>query len=78
MKNKKLLILIPALAMVLGGCKGNNNSDQPGPGDDVTNETVHPESVSLSETELALDLGAEATLTPTVAPVNASDTSVTW
>ena len=78
MKNKKLLILIPALAMVLGGCKGNNNGDQPGPGGDVSNETVHPESVSLNETELALDLGAEATLTPTVAPVNASDTSVTW
>ncbi|MBO7615229.1 MAG: Ig-like domain-containing protein [Bacilli bacterium] len=76
MKNKKLLLLIPALAMVLGGCK-DTESNQPGPGTD-TNETVHPESVSLDETELHLDLGAEKALTATVAPVNASDTSVTW
>ena len=90
MKNKKLLLLIPALAMVLGGCKEDPKTDEPKTGTDTQqpdqpnqpdkpeDQVVHPESVSLEETELAMDLGAETTLGYEVLPINASNTKVTW
>lgn len=84
MKNKKLLLLIPALAMVLGGCKDTTNTDDPKPGTDTTqpdnpsDNVVHPESVSLDSTELNMNVGDEATIKATVAPTNVSNDSVTY
>ena len=83
MKNKKLLILIPALAMVLGGCKDKPTED-PKPGTDTTqpdnpsDNVVHPESVSLDNTELNMNVGDEVTIKATVAPTNVSNDSVTY
>ena len=90
MKNKKLLLLIPALAMVLGGCKEDPKTDEPKTGTDTQqpdqpnqpdqpeDKVVHPESVSLEETEITMDLGSEKTLGYDVAPINATNTKVTW
>ena len=82
MKNKKLFLLIPALAMVLGGCKEPTTDPKPGTDttqpDNPSDNVVHPESVSLDHTELNMNVGDEVTIKATVAPNNVNDDSVTY
>ena len=62
------------LAVCLTGCKDDDNNPAPDP--EVP--TVAVIGVTLNKTELTLAIGADETLTATVAPDNAADKSVTW
>ena len=78
MKNKKLLILLPALLLSLAACNGNNegpkSSEQPA---SSQSDTVAVTAVAIKAT-LELEPGASETLTATVTPDNASNTKVIW
>lgn len=71
MKNKKLLILIPALMLTFGGLSTLVSC---GP----TEQDVKVTSVTLNKTELSLEVGASETLTWTIAPDNATNKGLTW
>ena len=75
MKNKKLLILLPILTLMLAGCGGSNSgSKDPSPNPIV----INVEGVSLDKTTLEIEVGASTNLNATVSPSNASNTGVTW
>ena len=80
MKSKKLFILLSALALSLAGCSGTNNNGGQSGGDKSASQaqTIAVESVAINKTELTLEVGSSETLTASVLPENASDTSVTW
>ena len=80
MKNKKLLVLIPALMLTigtLGACTGNKPVN-PSTTDTTESDVTHVESVSLDKQTLELGIGDSESLRATVAPSNASNTAVTW
>ena len=91
MKSKKIFVLLSALALLLGACnagKGESKSQQGNSNSQSnTSETsqgggqeddVPVTAITLNKNELSLEATKSETLTWTVAPDNASDTSVTF
>ena len=76
--NKKILILLPALALILGGCFTKKSDDSSGTEPSSQTETVAVESVSISQTSATLDPGEKLTLRASVAPGNASNKKIVW
>ena len=74
--NKKILLLLPALAMILVGCnKKPTNSSTPTSSEDAP---VGVESVTVSPDKLELETEQSAILTATVKPITLLDKDVTW
>ena len=83
MKSKKIFVLLSALALSLAACGGKGgdktSSDAGGnPSSSSQSDTVAVTAVAINKTSLTLEPGASETLTASVTPNNASDTSVTW
>ena len=91
MKSKKIFVLLSALALLLGACnagKGESKSQQGNSNSQSnTSETsqgggqeddVPVTAITLNKNELSLEATKSETLTWTVTPENASDTSVTF
>ena len=62
------LLFMISLLMVVSACGGNDNPPA----------IIEVTSVSLSQSELSLEIGESETLTATLSPDNATDKSVTW
>lgn len=62
--------------MLLGGCGNNSNNSNNGEQSQTT--TVSVSGVTLNKSSLSLKVGDTSTLTTTVKPSNATDSSVTW
>lgn len=77
---KNLLVLIPALALLLGGCnKTDNPSTSSEGGSDVSSETVDVvESVSINPTSSTLDIGDTLQINAAVSPNTVSDRTIEW
>ena len=78
MKNKKLLVLIPALLLTvgtLGACGGSKKSSEPA---STSESSVAVTGVTLDKATAELGVGDSLTLKATVTPNNATNTKVTW
>ena len=74
--NKKILLLLPALAMILVGCnKKPATSSTPTSSEEAP---VGVESVTVSPDKLELETEQSAILTATVKPITLLDKDVTW
>jgi hypothetical protein len=75
MKTKKRIfgVCLVLAALMLAGCENPNDG-----GGDSGGGTVAVESVTLSETEKALEPGGEFELTAVIEPSDADDQTVTW
>lgn len=83
MKKRSSILLATIAGLTLSGCSilGIDIPNIFGPGDDPgehQDEEVHVESVSLSESNINLDIGASTDLTYTVLPENAKNKDVIW
>lgn len=90
MKSKKIFILLAALALSLGACGTETSSSKGGKKSNTSetsqtsdssqggNDTVAVTGLALNKKTLSLEATKSETLTVTVTPDNASDTSVTW
>ena len=84
--NKKIFILLPALALLLGGCNTNKptSSSQGGSSTPASSEsgssteTVAVTGVELNQSEVEIEIGNSVTLQATVKPNNATNKKVTW
>lgn len=76
--NKKILLLLPALALVLGGCNPKKNSSASGSDSGTSSQTVAVESVELNKTSATLDPGETLQLTAVAKPSTLPDKSVKW
>ena len=74
--NKKILLLLPALTLVLAGCN-NQNKGKSTPSSD-SGEVVGVESVTVTPNTLNLEAGQTATLAATVKPVSVENKDVVW
>lgn len=72
--NKKSLILLPALGLILGGVVACT----PKKPDPIVDPEVRVESVELNKTTMELEVGASDNLQATVKPMNATNTKVNW
>ena len=75
--NKKVLLLLPALALLLGGCNTNKKSSASTP-TSSSEEVVTVESVTVAPAELELEVDKTAQLAATVKPITVLDKEVTW
>ncbi|MGM9873875.1 MAG: Ig-like domain-containing protein [Bacilli bacterium] len=74
---KNLLVLIPALALLLGGCnKTPATSDSSET--ETSSEAVSVESVSINSTSVTLDIGQTYQLNAAVSPLTVSDLTIDW
>ncbi len=74
--NKKILLLLPALAMVLAGCnKKTTPSSTPTSSEDTT---VAVESITVTPKTLDLEMEQTAQLTATIKPITVLDKDVIW
>lgn len=72
--NKKVLLLLPALAMVLAGCNNTNPSSQPASSGDVDAVSA----VEVTPAEKTLEAGETVQLEATVKPFTVENKAVTW
>ncbi len=73
--NKKILLLLPALAMVLAGCNNKKQSSAP------QSSSVDPNAVTavdVAPAEKTLEAGETVQLEATVKPFSVSNKEVTW
>lgn len=76
--NKKILLLLPALALVLGGCNAKKNSSASGSDSGASSQTVAVESVEINKSSATLDPGETLQLTAVAKPSTLTDKSVKW
>jgi len=76
--NKKILLLLPALALVLGGCNSKSNPSSPSSSTPGSEEVVAVESVTVAPAELELEEDQSAILSATVLPITVENRDVTW
>ena len=77
--NKKILILLPALALLLGGCqKGNTSSSGASQPTSSSSEEVAVEGVNISQTSATLDPGEKLQLSAVATPSTLSEKGVNW
>lgn len=81
--NKKIFVLLPALALMLGACGGrsnNNTSSNPSSSgsDTTTSEVETVEGVNINKQSATLDPGETLQLTAIATPSTLSDKSVVW
>lgn len=74
---KNLLVLIPALALLLGGCN-KTPSESSETNSETSSETVAVESVNINATSVTLDIGQTYQLNASVSPVTVSDLTIDW
>lgn len=74
--NKKILLLLPALTLVLAGCN-NQNKGKSTP-DSGSEEVVGVESVTVAPATLELEEGQTAILAATVKPITVLNKDVVW
>lgn len=74
--NKKILLLLPALALVLGGCNSKVTPSNPSSGGDSGDVAV--ESVEVAPSEVEVEVGLTAQLAATVKPITVENKDVTW
>lgn len=74
--NKKILLLLPALALVLGGCNSKVTPANPSSSDDSGDVAV--ESVEVAPSEIEIEAGLTAQLAATVKPITVENKDVTW
>lgn len=74
--NKKILLLLPALTLVLAGCNNQNKGKSTPSGD--SGQVVQVESVTVTPDTLNLEAGQTATLAATVKPVSVENKDVVW
>ena len=75
--NKKLLILLPALSLMLAACASGQKKDDGGK-TDPTPAVVSVEAVTLSETSKTMDPGDTLDLRAVVTPTTLTERGVNW
>lgn len=84
--NKKLFILIPAIALLLGACNSKSSSASSSNSGNTSSQTsdsgseasVPVTGISLSSSAETVAIGEHVTLVATVTPNNATNKKVTW
>lgn len=75
--NKKILLLLPALTLVLAGCN-NQNKGKSTPDSSGSEEVVGVESVTVTPDTLNLEADQSAILAATVKPITVLNKDVVW